>query len=463
MHNTQSNGPIRKFFAKYIYRSDFEADTPQRFLQIYFQQRELNHTSPSVFQILGLGIAAVISGEFTGWNAGLRNAGYYGFWIANALSIIMYLSLAACLAEMSLAMPGVGGMFSCARNICGDFAGFLIGMFENLEYCTFVSLLMLTFGDNVAEMAGIDQTWKPLIWFIILLPCGYIIGFANNSSWNIMLVGTIVCILEILAFCIAMIPSTSVKEHLIDQHHSISPYWGTGWLGVGQALITTAWWFTGLECVTMVHETKPYNEYRIKQSLYGSWAILTACAVLLSIFNVLVPPGFNAIALSSYPMVEALTAMTNPEWKRYWILVQMPSLFVNMVGMLWCATRQTWALSRSSYLPQFISITETHPKKYPLRSLILVLIYSYLMALAVQFFESYSNGSGAVRILLNACLLSAGLFYIGIAMVFLVFRTSKYTGYRKPYKSPFGQIGAALVIIIALVMICAMFVSKFNL
>ena len=66
--------------------------------QEYFEKRGLKRHA-RIWSLWALGVGAVISGQFSGWN----------FGIASMIVAVMYLGLSFSLAEMSPALPHTGG------------------------------------------------------------------------------------------------------------------------------------------------------------------------------------------------------------------------------------------------------------------------------------------------------------------------------------------------------------------
>ena len=99
----------------------------------YFQERGLRRHA-GVWSLWALGVGAVISGEFYGWNFGLGTGGFGGLLIAGVLMAVMYYGLVYSIAEMSPALPHTGGAYSFARSAMGPWGGFLTGLAENMEY-----------------------------------------------------------------------------------------------------------------------------------------------------------------------------------------------------------------------------------------------------------------------------------------------------------------------------------------
>src|SRR5207248_7911058 len=99
----------------------------------YFTKRLLKRHA-AFWSLWSLGVAAVISGDFYGWNLGLSDGGFGGLLIATIFIAAMYYGLCFSIAEMSPALPHTGGAYSFARSATGPWGGFLTGLAENMEY-----------------------------------------------------------------------------------------------------------------------------------------------------------------------------------------------------------------------------------------------------------------------------------------------------------------------------------------
>src|ERR1700755_2083198 len=99
----------------------------------YCAKRNLKR-SAGFWGIWGIGVAAVISGEFSGWNFGTETAGFGGMAIATVIVIVMYFTMLFSIGEMSAAMPHTGGAYSFARAAMGPWGGFITGLAESIEY-----------------------------------------------------------------------------------------------------------------------------------------------------------------------------------------------------------------------------------------------------------------------------------------------------------------------------------------
>jgi ethanolamine permease len=125
----------------------------------YFAKRALRRHA-GVWSLWALGVAAVISGEFSGWNLGLDAGGFGGLLVATVIITVMYFGLCFSIAEMSPALPHTGGTYSFARSAMGPWGGFITGVAESIEYIVTPAVVVtLTRGKHGhTEREGYGQT-----------------------------------------------------------------------------------------------------------------------------------------------------------------------------------------------------------------------------------------------------------------------------------------------------------------
>ena len=99
--------------------------------QGYFEKRTLKR-SAGIWGLWGLAVAAVISGDFSGWNFGIGFAGFGGMLIAFAILVAMYYGMIFSIGEMAAAMPHTGGAYSFARSALGPWGGLITGLAETI-------------------------------------------------------------------------------------------------------------------------------------------------------------------------------------------------------------------------------------------------------------------------------------------------------------------------------------------
>src|SRR5438132_10059792 len=149
----------------------------------YFAKRALKRHA-AFWSLWSLGVAAVISGDFYGWNVGLAVGGFGGLLIATIFIAVMYYGLVFSIAEMSPALPHTGGAYSFARSAFGPWGGFVTGLAENMEYVITPAvvvgamgvLMQRIFQNPPFNVTGNPWWNSPVTWFVVF----YIIFVAIN-------------------------------------------------------------------------------------------------------------------------------------------------------------------------------------------------------------------------------------------------------------------------------------------
>src|SRR5437879_11542819 len=86
-----------------------------------------------VLHIWALGVGVVITGEYFGWNPGLKEGGPIGMLLASLFVCVLYLCWVLSLSELSVAMPFAGGPLAYGRRAVGPWLGFTMGWSMFLE------------------------------------------------------------------------------------------------------------------------------------------------------------------------------------------------------------------------------------------------------------------------------------------------------------------------------------------
>ena len=168
----------------------------------YFEKRELKRHA-GVFALWALGVGAVISGDFSGWNLGFAVGGWGGMFVGTVIIAIMYLGLTYSIAEMSPALPHTGGAYSFARTAFGPWGGFITGIAENIEYVLTPAVVVYFIGTYMTAITGTPDWFQPGWWII-----GYIIFVGLNVrgvalSFKVTVIVTLIAIAILLFFLLS--------------------------------------------------------------------------------------------------------------------------------------------------------------------------------------------------------------------------------------------------------------------
>ena len=163
----------------------------------YFEARRLKRHA-RVWSLWALGVGAVISGHYSGWNLGLSN-GFGSMFFATIIIAIMYLGLTFSIAEMSPALPHTGGAYSFARTSMGPWAGYITGIAENIEFVLTPAVIVFFIGSYLSAIFETAPAFQPVYWILCyaLFVGLNIVGVELSFK---VTVGVTVAALAVLAF-----------------------------------------------------------------------------------------------------------------------------------------------------------------------------------------------------------------------------------------------------------------------
>lgn len=153
-----------------------------------------------------LGVGAVISGDFFGWNFGLDRGGYGGLIISSLLVGCMYICISLSLAELASMYPSAEGAFAFSRQAFGPFAGFLCGLSESLEYVLLVPVIITGLGDHLNLLFGIDNPDIQIVWWLVLCSIYLILHLwgPQPTFWSNTVITMLSLITLVIFWCVCL-------------------------------------------------------------------------------------------------------------------------------------------------------------------------------------------------------------------------------------------------------------------
>ena len=424
----------------------------------YFARRGLRRYA-GIFSLWALGVGAVISGHYSGWNLGLLAGGWGGYALAACIIAVMYLGLVFCIAEMAAALPHTGGAYSFARASMGPWGGFVTGLCENVEYVLTPAVIVSFLATYLAGVFETPPAWLPAYWV-----AGYAVFVALNVrgvelSFKVTVIVTLASLACLAVFWISALPIADFNRHalnigagpdgkpveLAQGGGSLLPF---GLHGALAALPFAVWLFLAIEQLPLAAEESMEPSRDIPRGIVAGLLTLLVSAGLTVWLNSSVSPGSFQLAGSGEPLLDGFRATFGGGLAKLLALVACIGLVASFHTILFAKGRQIYSLSRAGYFPRFLSIT--HPRH---KTPHVALLAGSAVALAIMFVLWFGMGAerGAAVIqgmLLNMAVAGAMLSYLLQAVSFLVLR-ARLPGLARPYRSPMGVTGAAVTIVIA--------------
>lgn len=424
----------------------------------YLEQRKLSKKAGWVL-LWGLGVGAVISGDYFGWNFGLDAGGFWGLTIATVFIAVMYLFMMYSLAELSTILPHAGGPYSFARVAMGPWGGYITGLAVVIEYVVTPAVIVVGIGGYLHELIPAVPLW---IWWLV----SYGIFVAINV-WGVELTLKVSLVVTLIATAILFIYyiAVLVSGHwawanlfTVPANPGQSATWlPKGWYGVFGAIPFAIWFYLAIEELPLAaEETEDVSRDMPKAMILGIGALL-----VLSVFTLILNSGVDfcnadgacgaaAIGVSGAPLADGFIAIfgSGQAMTIILILIALTGLIASFHSIIYAYGRQIFALSRAGYFPRFWSIT--HPTRHtPHVALIGGAIIGYLCAILINLF---SDTVGAV--LLNMAVFGAAISYVMMMLSYIIIKRKKID---RPYVSPGGNFFAWVAGILALISIFAAF------
>ncbi len=417
----------------------------------YFEKRTLKRTT-GVLGLWGIGVAAVISGDFSGWNAGIGAAGWGGFFIATLIVAVMFVCMISSISEMASAMPHTGGAYSFARAALGPWAGFVTGLAETIEYVMTTAVVIFysaQYADAImANLTGgfaLADHGLIWVWWLILYVAFIVLNSSGaESSFRFAVVVSILSIMILAVFAILAIASGSVDfSRLFD----ITPEaGGTTFLPFGVGAIFFAlpfgiWLLLGIEELPLAAEEAHNPERDIPRAGTVGTVTLLITGLTVVILNPAVV-GANALSTSSEPLLDGFRAIVPSSWAAVLSAFALVGLLASVQGIIFAYGRNMYSLSRAGYYPRALSLTGSRQTPY------VALIVGGVIGFVCLFVAQY-GGESAGSIVLNISVWGAVLSYLLQMTAFVVLRR-RFPQAARPHRSPYGVPGAAIAGLIAL-------------
>jgi len=429
----------------------------------YFAKRALRRHA-GVWSLWALGVGAVISGEFSGWNFGLGAGGFGGLLVATIIIAVMYFGLCFSIAEMSPAQPHTGGAYSFARSAMGPWGGFITGVAESIEYIVTPAVIVTFIGSYMDQISDdlFGFTLPPPVWWLIFYALFLLLNLVGIEM--AMRVTVAVC-LAALAILVVFSVAALTKLDFVANATNIPPEpGGTTWFpfgtweGIFLALPFAIWFYLAIEELPLAAEESHDPKRDIPRgTIYGLLTLIVA-SVLVLFLNTGIAPGANGLQASGEPLLDGLRTIFGSGTSASLLgLVAVVGLVASFHTIIFAYGRNVYSLSRAGYYPHWLSVTHGRART-PHAALLVGGVLGF--GLAYLLYEAGRRdllGGNLSAALLSMAVFGAVISYF-MQMVSFIMLRRKFPNIERPYRSPLGVPGAAVAAVISLVALAALFV-----
>jgi ethanolamine permease len=416
----------------------------------YLTKRKLEKKAGWVL-LFGLGVGAVISGDYFGWNFGLLSGGFWGLAIATLLMAVMYLTMMYTLAELSTALPHAGGPYSFARQALGPWGGYLCGLAVTIEYVITPAVIVVGLGGYIHTL--IPQVHLYIWWAVSYIVFVFINVRGVELTMRVSLGVTIIATLILIIFYVSAIVSGAFSwSNLfsVQADAGQSATWlPKGWYGVFATLPFAIWFYLAIEELPLAaEETENVSRDMPRAMLFGIFTLLIL-SVLTLVLNSGVGGGAISMGHSAAPLAEGFQAIFGfGTTSVIFIVIALTGLIASFHSIIYAYGRQIFALSRAGYFPRVWSLTH-HKYKTPHVALWGGALFGFVCAILI---DQFSETVGAA--LLNMAVFGGVISYVLMMFSYLKIKNLEI---KRPYKSPGGKIYAVIALVLAFIALFACF------
>ena len=407
------------------------------------------------FQLWGIAVGLVISGEYFGWSYGWASAGTLGFLITSAFIALMYTTFIFSFTELTTAIPHAGGPFEYSRRAFGPTGGYVAGFATLVEFVFAPPAIALAIGAYVnVQFPALDPKWVAVGAYLVFMGLN-IAGMKIAASFELIV--TLIAIFELLVFMGVVAPGFSVANFVKGGWSGADSFSIGSVSGIIAAIPFAIWFFLAIEGVAMAAEEAKNPHRSIPIAYIGGILTLVALATGVMVFAG-GSGDWTKLANLNDPLPQSMKLVVgaNSGWLHMLVWLGLFGLVASFHGIIIGYSRQIFALSRAGYLPQ--ALGHIHPK---LHTPHIAIIAGGVVGVAAIFSDELIKigGQSLTANIVTMSVFGAIVMYILSMASLFKLRTSE-PRLARPFRAPVFPLFPAFALVAAV--ICLVTMVYFN-
>ncbi len=311
------------------------------------------------FQLWGIAVGLVISGEYFGWSYGWASAGTLGFLVTAGFVALMYTTFIFSFTELTTAIPHAGGPFEYSRRAFGPTGGYVAGFATLVEFVFAPPAIALAIGAYVnVQYPALEPKWIAFGAYLVFMALN-IAGMTIAASFE--LVVTLVAIFELCVFMGVVAPGFSAANFVKGGWSGADTFSAASLPGIVAAIPFAIWFFLAIEGVAMAAEETKNPQRSVPIAYIGGILTLVALALGVMVFAGGVG-DWTKLANINDPLPQAMKIVVGGDsgWLHMLVWLGLFGLVASFHGIIIGYSRQIFALSRAGYLPELLG--RIHPR-----------------------------------------------------------------------------------------------------
>ena len=313
----------------------------------------------STFQLWGIAVGLVISGEYFGWSYGWASAGTLGFTVTALFIAAMYTTFIFSFTELTTSIPHAGGPFAYSKRAFGPVGGYIAGAATLIEFVFAPPAIALAIGAYLnVQFPALDPKLVAVGAYVVFMTMN-IIGVQVAATLELML--ALLAIFELLVFMGVVAPAFSGSNFTAGGWPGQDTFSMAAVPGMFAAIPFAIWFFLAIEGVAMAAEEA--KDPRRSIPIAYVTGILTLVALAVGVMVIAGGAGdWTKLSNINDPLPQAMKTIVGSEsgWLHMLVWLGMFGLIASFHGIIFGYSRQIFALAREGYLPHYFS--RIHPR-----------------------------------------------------------------------------------------------------
>jgi ethanolamine permease len=313
----------------------------------------------NTWQLWGIAVGLVISGEYFGWSYGWASAGTLGFLVTTLLVATMYTTFIFSFTELTTAIPNAGGPFAYAERAFGQFGGYIAGASTLIEFVFAPPAIALAIGAYLnVQFPSFSPKHAAVFAYLVFMAIN-IVGVRIAASFELLI--TILAIIELLVFMGVVAPGFHLSNFMANGWAGQSHLTASTLHGMFAAVPFAIWFFLAIEGVAMAAEEAERPSRSIPIAYIAGIGTLLTLAMGVMFFAGGVG-DWRILANINDPLPQAMKIIVGPSsgWLHMLVWLGLFGLVASLHGIIFGYSRQIFALARSGYLPALFG--RVHPR-----------------------------------------------------------------------------------------------------
>ncbi len=403
------------------------------------------------FQLWGIAVGLLISGEYFGWSYGWATAGTLGFLVATVLVATMYTTFIFSFTELSTAIPHAGGPFAYARRAFGPTGGFVAGFATLVEFVFAPPAIALAIGAYLnVQFPAVNPKWFALGAYALFIGLNWV-GVGIAAAFELFV--TVLAIFELLVFMGVVAPGWSLANFVAHGWAGGEVLNGAAVSGIFASIPFAIWFFLAIEGAAMAAE-EARDPHRTIPLAYTTGIV----TLVLLAFGVMVFAGgvgdWRTLANINDPLPQAMKAVVgeNSGWLHMLVWIGLFGLVASFHGIIMGYSRQIFALARAGYLPAYFAALSPRFDT-PHRALLAGGVVG-IVAIFSDEWVRFGGQTLTANIVTMAVLGAIVMYLVSMAALFRLRRTEPTLA--RTYRAPFYPVFPAIALGLGVVCLGAM-------